>query len=192
MSQKYLPSPTGQASRTGQCKIAVSEPIVPTAREREFSEWKLSQNYRCTLVDNSKQTGHKIQLLFLLEYTPPLPSKTNHCHPIYRHTRSVTVSNEPDTTLFTNLRHQSVDVNPKSTTALDERVTSTLFPTTSGQMLNLKMSARAISKLTAYPVFNMANEQVKDNHAANILLTAQYKAYEDMLRYNNEGKTERE
>ena len=52
------------------------------------------------------------------------------------------------------------------------------------------MSAGAISKLTAYPVFNMANEQVKDNHAANILLTAQYKAYEDILRYNNEGKTE--
>ena len=84
-----------------------------------------------------------------------------------------------------------MDVNPKSTTALDESVTSTLFPTTSGQMLNLKMSAGAISKLTAYPVFNMANEQVKDNHAANILLTAQYKAYEDILRYNNEGKTER-
>ena len=68
---------------------------------------------------------------------------------------------------------------------LDESVTSTLFPTTSGQMLNLKMSAGAISKLTAYPVFNMANEQVKDNHADNILLTAQYKAYEDILRYNN-------
>ena len=82
-------------------------------------------------------------------------------------------------------RHQSVDGNPKSTTALDESVTSTLFPTTSGQMLNLKMSAGAISKLTAYPVFNMANEQVKDNHADNILLTAQYKAYEDILRYNN-------
>ena len=78
-----------------------------------------------------------------------------------------------------------MDVNPKSTTALDESVTSTLFPTTSRQMLNLKMSAGAISKLTAYPVFNMANEQVKDNHADNILLTAQYKAYEDILRYNN-------
>jgi len=78
-----------------------------------------------------------------------------------------------------------VDGNPKSTTALDESVTSTLFPTTSRQMLNLKMSAGAISKLTAYPVFNMANEQVKDNHADNILLTAQYKAYEDILRYNN-------
>ena len=58
-------------------------------------------------------------------------------------------------------------------------------------MLNLKMSAGAISKLTAYPVFNMANEQVKDNHAANILLTAQYKAYEDILRYKNKGNTER-
>ena len=93
MSQKCLPSPTGQSSRADQCEIALSEHIVPAARERAFSEWRLSQNYRCNLADNGKQTGHEIQLLFLLEYSPPLPTKTNHCHPIYRCTRSVTVSN---------------------------------------------------------------------------------------------------
>ena len=36
----------------------------------------------------------------------------------------------------------------------------------------------------------MANEQVKDDHGADILLTAVYKAYEDMLRCNYEGKRE--
>ena len=75
---------------------------------------------------------------------------------------------------------------------LDERVTSTLFPSTLGQTLNLKMSAGALSRLKAYPVFNMANELVTDNHEASILLTARYKAHEDMLRYKNRGKTESE
>ena len=75
---------------------------------------------------------------------------------------------------------------------LDERVTSTLFPSTFGQTLNLKMSAGALSRLKAYPVFNMANELVTDAHEANILLTAQYKAHEEILRYKNRGKTERE
>ena len=84
MSQKYLPSPTGQASRADQCEIALSEHIVPTARGRAFSELRLSQNYRCTLADNGKQTGHKIQLLFLLDYALPPPTKTSHCHPIYQ------------------------------------------------------------------------------------------------------------
>ena len=35
----------------------------------------------------------------------------------------------------------------------------------------------------------MVNEQVKDDNGANILLTAVYKRYEYIFRYNNEGKT---
>ena len=93
MSQKCLPSPTGQAPRADQCEIALSKHIVPTTRGKAFSEWRLSQNYRCTLADNDKQTGHEKQLLFLLEYAFPPATKTNHCHPIYRRTQTVTVSN---------------------------------------------------------------------------------------------------
>ena len=96
---------------------------------------------------------------------------------------------EADATSFTSTPHQSVDVNPNSTIALDGRETSTLFPNTSGQMLNIKMSAGALSKLQSYPVFNMANEQVKDKTGADILLKAVYKAFEDIVRHNNEGKT---
>ena len=75
MSQKCLPSSTGQASRADQCEIALSEHIVPTACVKAFSEWRLSQNYRRILADNGKQTGHEIQLLFLLEYALPPPTK---------------------------------------------------------------------------------------------------------------------
>ena len=84
-----------------------------------------------------------------------------------------------------------MDGNPKSTTALDESVTSTLFPSTSGQTLNLKMSAGALARLKAYPVFNTANELVTDANGANILITAQYKTYEEFLGYKNKEKTER-
>ena len=35
----------------------------------------------------------------------------------------------------------------------------------------------------------MANEQVTDGTGADILLTAMYKAYEDIARYNNKGMT---
>ena len=59
MRQKCLPSTTDQASRADQCNIALSKYILPTTRVRAFSELKLSQNYRCTLADNGKQTGHK-------------------------------------------------------------------------------------------------------------------------------------
>ena len=282
--QKSLPSPTGKASHSERCEVALSEHILPTARTKAFSEWRLGQNYRCALADNGKQTGQEAQLVFLLEYALPPPTKPNHCHPIYRRTRVVTVSNvmlaglphlcyhcscrhlkshksccrhiyrllarepiksdflpecyksyeikygvdpiytgkvnalqhivkqcngicipgsiktwnltplnmEPDTRLFTSSRDQSVDVNPKSTTMLDERVTSTLFPSTLGQTMNLKMSAGALSRLKAYPVFNMANELVTNDHEADILLAAQYKAHEDIMRYKNRGNTARE
>ena len=98
-------------------------------------------------------------------------------------TLDLTVLNlEPDTSLFTSTCHQSVDVNPKSDTVLDEKVTPALLSTASGQMLNLKMAAGASPTLQSYPVFNMTNKQVKDDSGADILLTANYKVYEDILR----------
>ena len=280
MSLKSLPSPAGQASRADQCDVALSRHIIPEIRERAFAERRLSQNYKCTLASNGKQTGDEKQLVFFLEYSLPPSTKTNHCHPIYRRTRTVTVSNvilageshlcyqcscrnlhlrkfccrhiyrllsrepcksdflpecyksyevkygvdmvytgkvnqlqnivkqcngicmpgsinkwdltglnmEADATSFTSTPHQSVDVNPNSTTALDGMDTSTLFPNTSGQMLNIKMSAGALSKLQSYPVFNMATEQVKDKAGADILLKGVYKIFEDIVRHNNKRK----
>ena len=94
----------------------------------------------------------------------------------------------PDTSLFTSIRHQSVNINPKSTTAFDDRMKSTLSSNSLGHMLNLKMSAGALSKVQAYPVFNMADEQVNVDNEPAILLTAIYKAYEYIVWYNNVGK----
>ena len=96
---------------------------------------------------------------------------------------------EADATSFTSTPHQSVDVNPNSTIALDGRETSTLFLNTSGQMLNIKMSVSALSKLQSYPVFNMATEQVRDQTGADILMKGVYKIFEDIVRHNNNGKT---
>ena len=92
-NQTCLPSPAGQAPRANQCDVALSRHTLPKTRVSAFSEWRLFQNYRWYLVDNGKQTGDENQLLFLLEYALPLSTKTNHCHPIYRLTRTVTVYN---------------------------------------------------------------------------------------------------
>ena len=40
----------------------------------------------------TRSAGKEKQLVFLMEYTGPNPTKTNHCHPIYRRTRIITVS----------------------------------------------------------------------------------------------------
>ena len=93
MSQKSLPSPAGQALRADQCDVALLRHIIPKICVSAFSKWRLSQNYKCTLAGNGKQTGDEDHLVFLLEYSLPLSTKTNHCHPIYRRTQTVTVSN---------------------------------------------------------------------------------------------------
>ena len=64
-----------------------------------------------------------------------------------------------------------------------------MSPNTSMKFLNIKMSAGTLSKLQGYPVFNMANEQVKDKTGADVLLNAVYKSFEDIVRYNNSGNT---
>ena len=92
-SQTCLPSPTSQASRTDQCNVALPRHILPKTRVSAFSEWRVSQYYRCTLTDIDKHTGDENTLLFLLGYILPPSTKTKHCHPIYRCTQTVTVSN---------------------------------------------------------------------------------------------------
>ena len=59
-----------------------------------FHEWSLSTNYRFCFAVNGKQrsAGKEKQLVFLMEYAEPNPTTTNHCHPIYRLTRIITVS----------------------------------------------------------------------------------------------------
>ena len=57
---------------------------------------------------------------------------------------------------FTGTPHQSVDINLKSTIALVANQKSILFLNTAGKMLNVKMSAGALSKLQSYPLVNMA------------------------------------
>ena len=85
---------TALSSNTTPNEASLSKDIINEVREKAIHEWSLSTNYRCYLADNGKQksAGNDKQLVFHMEYAGPNPTTTNHCHPIYRRTRIITVS----------------------------------------------------------------------------------------------------
>jgi hypothetical protein len=93
MTQKSLPN-MDNGSNTRVNEVLLSKHIIPEIREKAFDEWTLSKNYHCILAGNGKKMsdGKENQLVFFVEYSLPSPTTTNHCHPIYRRTRTVTVS----------------------------------------------------------------------------------------------------
>ena len=57
MSQKSLPSTAGQSLRADQCDVTLSRHIIPKIRVSAFVEWRLSQNFKCSLAGNGTQKG---------------------------------------------------------------------------------------------------------------------------------------